>query len=142
MITYKRAFTLTEIMIVVIIIGIIAGFALPQYTKAIRKAHERDVVIQLISLHAANLIYNAKEDEFFPGTNLTISQINDGLNINIIANDMNYSYTRSATDAYAATATWDDSDNSFDFTVRVNEGPLSASNPCCSAGSCPSLPDC
>ena len=61
----KRAFTIMEIVIVVILIGIIAAFALPNYNKSIRKSHERDAVLQLQALHAANLIFRARNGDYF-----------------------------------------------------------------------------
>ncbi|HLF18510.1 MAG TPA: type II secretion system protein [Candidatus Omnitrophota bacterium] len=133
----RTGFTLVELMVVVVIIGILASFALPQYQKAVRKAHERDAVIQLTSLHAANIMYEAKQDAYLAGNPLNLAQINSGLNLNIIANDMTYSYTSTVATAYTATAAW------TDFTVRVNQTPIAAgTNPCCSAGTCPTLPAC
>ena len=46
-----KGFTLVEILIVVAIIGIIAGFGLPGYEKMVRKAHERNAILGLTSIH-------------------------------------------------------------------------------------------
>ncbi len=146
----KAGFTLLEIIIVVVLLGIIAGFALPNYQKSIRKAHERDAIVQLSSLHATNLMYNAQDGGFLPGT-LDITGINTGLGINIIANGMTYAYVAGASKptTFSATAVWDESGTTNDFTARINEKPIDPTNataanrnPCCFAGTCPSLLNC
>jgi prepilin-type N-terminal cleavage/methylation domain-containing protein len=139
------AFTLMELLITTILIGIVAAFALPQYGKSIRKAHERDAIVQLQAIHAAQLIYHSSANEFLPTGAGNLNEINAGLNLNILPNEMVYSYSRTASDAYTASAFWDESGNANDFRVTVSEAPLSANNPCChatTAGQCPTRPNC
>jgi prepilin-type N-terminal cleavage/methylation domain-containing protein len=54
----KRAFTLIEILIVIIIIGIMAGIGLPQYLKAVEKtrASEADVVFRNIAEYLSQYV--------------------------------------------------------------------------------------
>jgi len=135
-----RAFTLVELFVVVVIISIIAAFAIPSFQKVARKNRERRAALHLRTIHGANEIYRAKSGgEYLPGAGLNLGQINAGLSINIIDTEMTYSYTRSALVAYTATAAWA---GGGAFTLRVNQNALSGSNPCCLAGACLILPGC
>lgn len=49
----RKGFTLLEVLIVVIIIGILAAIALPQYMSTIEKARSAEAVAQLGSFRAA-----------------------------------------------------------------------------------------
>ena len=138
-----KGFTLVEILIVVAIIGIIAGFGLPGYEKMVRKAHERNAILGLTSIHQANSVYEAKMGVYLSGTGLTLALINSGLSIDVKALSMTYAYTRNGGDPllYTATSVWA---GGGAFTVLVDERSLAlgGNNPCCSAGTCPSLPAC
>ncbi len=143
-----KAFTLTELMVVVILIGIIAAFALPNYQKAILKAHERDAVVQLTVIHAALKIYEAQANTY-PEGHFDLTNINTTLGLNVIGNGMRYTYTSlSLGKQFQVDAEWHDTAGSANnFTIRVNEeaiDPGTNPNPCCESGkdTCPSLPAC
>ncbi len=55
-----KAFTLIEIMIVIVVISIMAGFAVPNMSKMKHKAIFSEGVQALRTLHAAQLRYNVK----------------------------------------------------------------------------------
>ena len=132
-----RGFTLTELVITVVIISVIAAFAIPSYQKAVLKAYERNAILNLMTIHGANEIYHARAGQYVSGAGLDLAGINNALSINVADADMTYSYTRNVlTGAYTVTAAWAGGSS---FTVGINQNPVGGGNPYCSAGSCPSL---
>ena len=136
--TFLTGFTLIELIVVVVLIGIIAGFAIPNYDKAIRKAHERDMSTQMMALHAANMIYRANAGKYWDTATVpetALSVINSTLGINIISNDgTTYSYTSNVGGTtFTATARWGA------YTIQIDQNPISGTNPSCATGNCLTL---
>lgn len=128
-------------MVVVIIVGVIAAFAIPNYNKSIQKAHERDMLAQLTSIHAANLLYRSYDGKYWNtrGEDKNMAQINSALTINIISSSgTTYNYKSTDGSSYKATATWGA------CVLGVTEAPIDDTiNPCHSGGTCLlTLSDC
>ena len=71
----ERSFTLLELILVVILIGIMAGVGIPSYQKAVEKNFERKAFISLIALEGAEKIYMAKNNIYWPPTTTVLMRI-------------------------------------------------------------------
>lgn len=59
-----RGFTLLELLVVVIIIGILAAVALPQFGRATEKARQAEAMSLLGAIRTAELIYYQENSKF------------------------------------------------------------------------------
>ena len=66
-----KGFTLIELLVVVIIIGILAALAIPQYTKTMERTHWAEAISNLGALRGAEIRYFAENDEYTPGGSCT-----------------------------------------------------------------------
>jgi prepilin-type N-terminal cleavage/methylation domain-containing protein len=85
----KKGFTLLELLIVIIIIGILASIALPQYTSTIEKARSGEAVINIGSIRVALDRYWYQNSALPANNNFLALDIDDP---NIIVNKL-YTYT-------------------------------------------------
>ena len=126
----KKAFTMMEIMTVVIIIGVIAVFAIPNFTKTMESSYQQDAVTQLTAIHAAQEVYKAQNSgKYWPpdGSSYDLTAINSNLGLSIMANGMTYACTGTNGSTYSCTG--NRISGSSSTTVTVTQDPLSTTNP-------------
>lgn len=66
---YETGFTLVELMIVVLIIGILGGFVYPQYSDYVKRAYRAQIIVLLSEqaqslerFYAKNAVYSGGQD--------------------------------------------------------------------------------
>ena len=95
MVRTKMAFTLTELLVVVVIVSIIAAFVIPGYQKSQARADERIVVTNIRMMATAMQLYKDRNGEWppYPNESMFIQQINAVFNLSIIEDGNTITYT-------------------------------------------------
>ena len=104
--TMKRGFTLVEILIVVIILGILAAIVIPQFTNASEDARKSSLVSQLQTLRSQVELFKLEHRDTYPtadGTataawrwNLLTSKTDDNRDLTVDADCIRGPYLQSA----------------------------------------------
>ncbi len=125
-----------ELIIVVVIVGIIAGFAIPGYQKAQERSRLKDAMLKLTTIYGAEKIYNAQKGYYWPFNALRhyIEEINSNLGINIVENGMTY-YCQGNSLKSVFVCAAENASPWWRVWVR-SDRPLDNNNPFCQ-GSCP-----
>jgi type IV pilus assembly protein PilE len=125
----QQGFTLIELMIVVVIVGILTVVAMPAYTNYVTKSRLTEAFTSLSSA--------ASSAEQFWSNNRTY--VNFGASTGFPANSTNFAYTltTSTATAFTITATGSNSVANFAFTIDQNGARTTTSVPSSKWGTAP-----
>lgn len=76
----RRGMTLMEILIVLLILGIVAGLAVPSFTRAMEGSRMNEAKVNLGILHMAQKIYRINNGTYWNGGTVNISSPTNALN--------------------------------------------------------------
>lgn len=130
-----KGFTIVELIIVVVLVGVISVFAIPSYQKSSMKSQEKAVVNNVTIMYAAQKMIKATSGTYAACN--TTSVCNTQLGLSIASDGFNYSCTGDATTFSCAGKR----NNAPQFAVRVDN----ASNVACCVncdGACPNVAVC
>jgi len=102
----KRSFTLLELVVVIIIIGILVTFAAPQYIMAVQKAKAAKAKQHISLIHQAEKMYYQEQGQYSPlvGSSADYSELNKYSDLSEVANDQDWYYTTDTTGNLKITA--------------------------------------
>jgi prepilin-type N-terminal cleavage/methylation domain-containing protein len=101
--TNKKGFTLLELLIVVVIVGVLAALTIPNMRSSVERTRSRSAQFNLQAIYNAEKRYKLRNNKYYYGAN-TQAAINENLQLNIQDSYFTYQITGSA-DSFNATAT-------------------------------------
>jgi prepilin-type N-terminal cleavage/methylation domain-containing protein len=130
----KKGFTLLEIIIVIVIIGILSTFGISQYIPARERALGKEATANLKLIAAAERIYRMENDTYYPasGTVNGVNNINTNLKLSLTTQSWHYSIT-GGTDTFTASASRNGSGGYLECIWSINEtqeDPVVSTGPC------------
>ncbi|UCB51868.1 MAG: type II secretion system protein [Candidatus Zixiibacteriota bacterium] len=68
----KRAFTLIELMVVVVIVGVLAAMAIPRFMRTTAKSKQTEAKLILKQIYTTERAYRQERNAYYPGDASTI----------------------------------------------------------------------
>jgi prepilin-type N-terminal cleavage/methylation domain-containing protein len=107
-ISNKKGFTLVELLVVVAIIGVIAGLAIPRFMRSSSRAKQGEAQLILKQVYAMQMAYRQAYDAYYPtdGSTVVVQPGNDIGSLDVeVMSSARYSYSVTATrTSFVATA--------------------------------------
>ena len=121
--------TLIEFLVVLIIIAILAGLAIPNFSRTRERALDKEAQTALRLIQAAERVYLSKYATYWPAP--TLADINTNLKLDLASGSWNFSAPTANATAFNANATRADSSRTWSITQDTSTAPV------CSGPSCP-----
>lgn len=99
----RPGFSIIELLVVVVILGVLAALALPKYNKSVEETHKREAKTILNIIRSAELSYKIDMNEYYPFASLD-DQARSLINIDVYDTE-DWQYSVSVENALTATAT-------------------------------------
>lgn len=134
----KRAFTLVELLVVIVIITIIAGITYPNYFKMREAALDKQAILGLRLIQGSQKVYRFKGDLFYPvdgSTETRISSINSALHLDLDETYFDINTSGGAGD-FTATLTRIPAATGRTWTITKDSEPTCTCTGTCTVG-CP-----
>ena len=96
----KKAFTLVEILVVIIIVGILAALALPGYNRTKELTLDREAKSILALIQGAEKIYRMETGDYY--TSAVIADVNTNLKVYLPTTAASWDYTVTNTQSTAS----------------------------------------
>ena len=91
----KKSFTLIEILVVVVVIGILASVALPIYTTTKERMLDSEAKTNIALIQVAEKIRKMERGDYYPvsGTTNVVANINSALKVSLFTGSLSWTYT-------------------------------------------------
>lgn len=126
-----KGFTLIELIVVVVVIGILASISFAQYTKATERARDEEAKTALRLIKAAEKSYFLKHSGYYPftGEESDINDINANLKLSLVETNWDYRL-------FSTHIAWAERINAPTGFWRILSIVYDVGEPYCSDGNC------
>lgn len=119
-----EGFTLIELMVVIVIIGILAGVAIPKFLEASQKAKVSEFPTQLTAIYTGQIAYQTDKGYYVT----TFADLRDSAGVDVSSSTRWFTYGLASTTNTAFTATASVKDPGYGAVNTTDYGSIDQSN--------------